>query len=221
MIIFTAIMGSSRDRLHPAVAPPDPAGRPSRFVCFTDDPGLKADGWEILPPKWRHADPRRTSRWHKFMPHILFPGEPFSLWHDGTNQLTANPWSLVDQFLVGEREIAVCRHPDRSCVYQELEMCIRLHYDTEAIMRKQVDRYREEGYPPRRGLFEMALVLRAHTKQIIEFNEAVWREINVGSVRDQLAVNYVAWKLGLVAAYFPGYRGASPFFKFYPHQKGA
>jgi hypothetical protein len=221
MIVYTAMIGSARDNLRPIIARPDGRGRKVEYVCFSDIATLTVPpGWEIRAPLWRHDHPRRTARWHKTMAHAALGADvQHSLWIDATQQLLVNPWELVDRYLVDGRDIAVFRHPQRSCVYQELTECIRLRYDDEATMRKQVDRYEEEGYPAGQGLFEMSAVLRAHTPRIREFNEACWREIHTGSLRDQLCVNYVAWKMKLPVAFMAGHRVASPYFKFYPHER--
>jgi hypothetical protein len=222
VVVFTAITGAKRDQLRPIVAPADSNGRPIQYVCFTDIADLTIPaGWEIRAPRWKHRDPRRTSRWHKIMAHAAIGEETkHSLWLDGSMQLLVNPWNLVDE-LLADREIAIFRHHERNCVYHELEMCLRLHRDNPKPMQTQIDRYREEGYPPRRGLWETAAVLRAHTPAMRTFNELWWREVEYGSVRDQLSVNYVAWKQSVSAAYFPGTAFSSPNFKFYPHQPGA
>jgi len=222
LIVYTAIISTDRDTLRPVITPPDPAGRPIQHVCFTDNPQITAPGWEIRAPLWKHDHPRRTARWHKMMAHASLGSDTeFSLWLDATHQLHANPWELVDTYLTDNRDIAVFRHPQRSCVYDELEECVRLAYDDEPTMRRQVDRFREEGYPPNQGLFEMAALLRRHSPLIQQFNERCWREMHFGSYRDQLCVNYVAWKMKLPVTYLPGCRVANPFSKFYPHKPPA
>jgi Protein of unknown function (DUF616) len=220
VIVYTTILGSHRDRLRAIVAPADPQGRPVRYICFTDVLGpQEAYGWELRSPLWKHPNPRRASRWHSINAHLaLGDGIPHSLWQDASLQLETNPWELVDRYLTDARELATFRHPERSCIYQELETCLRLRLDDAAVMRKQVDRYREEGYPPGRGLFEASALLRTHTPRVRQFNEMWWREVAFGSVRCQLSVNYVAWKLNLPFAYLSGSRICSPYFKFYLHQ---
>jgi hypothetical protein len=223
VIVYTAIMGSGRDTLREIVSPPDAQGRQVQFVCFSDflGAGDAPPGWEIRPPLWKHPNPRRMARWHKFMAHVAL-GEAidFSLWMDGTQQPLVNPWDLVDRYLTPDHAIALCRHPERACVYQELEMCLRLALDDAETMRRQVERYREEGYPAHHGLFETTAILRSHSPLSREFNERCWREINYGSVRDQLCVNYVLWKMQLTPTIMPGQRINSLYFKFYPHQRG-
>jgi len=39
---------------------------------------------------------------------------------------------------------------------------------------------------------------------MVQLNEAWWREIEAGSVRDQLSFNYCAWRLGFAYRTFPG-----------------
>ena len=62
-------------------------------------------------------------------------------------------------------------------------------------MRKQVDRYRKAGYPADNGLVSGAIIFRKNASPTVKkINEDWWREIESGSVRDQLSFDYVAWK---------------------------
>jgi hypothetical protein len=220
MIVYTAIIGNPGDCLRPIVAPPDPQGRIVQYVCFTDQPTSAAPaGWEIRPPIWRHDNPRRTARWHKVMAHVALGDRvEHSIWMDATHQLEVNPWMLIERYLIEGRDIALFRHPLRSCVYQEHQVCARMRLDDETTMRNQMDRYRQDGYPPGRGLFEASAVLRVHSTRIREFNERWWQEIDRGSLRDQLSVNYAAWKLRIPVAYLAGCRAINPYFNFYRHR---
>ena len=87
-------------------------------------------------------------------------------------------------------------------------------------MKKQVERYKIEGYPENLGLSECTVILRRHTNQIKEFNEAWWEEIKNGSRRDQLSFDYVARKMNLKVNYFAGHlRAENYLFKRNFHNK--
>ena len=75
-----------------------------------------------------------------------------------------------------------------------MKACTGQHKDDPDIMRKQVDRYMQAGYPEHHGLVETTVLLRWHTPRVAEFNAAWWTELTNGSLRDQLSFNYVAWK---------------------------
>lgn len=231
LVVYTAIIGNTRDVPRPIVAPRSDGSRETRFVCFTDaDRCLPSQrgGWEMRPPYWEHAtSSRRTARWHKVNAHLLFDRDGdcgFSLWHDGTHQLTIDPWWLVAIYLTGgyehnDADLATFRHPDRDCVYAELDACLRLRKDDPAVMRDQVERYRAAGYPRHAGLFETSAVLRRHCPATQAFNDAWWAEIAAGSCRDQLSVNWAARRTNVQYSIMEGRRDRSPYFNFYPHHR--
>jgi hypothetical protein len=222
LYVYTAITGRFDNQLRPPENFTDPQGRPIKFVCFSDCIFSAPDPWILLPPVWEHEQPRRTARYHKVMPHEVLPDASFWLWMDGNQQLVTNPWGLVDDILKGERsgaKLATYKHPDRCCVYEELEACIRMKKDDPKLMRAQVTRYRQEGYPKENGLAETTVMLRRNTKAVCKFNERWWKEIVQGSLRDQLSFDYTVWTLGGDNYnYIPGQRDRPQFFRYFPHR---
>lgn len=220
LVVYTCITGGkATDGLKAVIAPQDDARRKVRYVCFTDSlteqEGLDL-GWEILPPLWRHEkDHRRTSRWHKVNSHRCFDN-PLVLWHDATHQLCVNPWEIVDKHL-GASHVASFKHPQRDCVYDELQACLHLKKDDPTVMAMQVNRYRMMGYPAHHGLLETTLTLRRNELVTRRFNDLWWREIVEGSVRDQLSVGYALWKSEARVAIVPGSRTTCKYFNFTPH----
>jgi hypothetical protein len=203
LIVYTAIFGAIPDVLR---APRGLRADPSvGYVSFSDAREARAKPpWETRPAAFVDPDARRMARYHKTLSHVLFPEATYTIWHDGNIRLKVDPWKLVDEHLGSGVDVASFRHRDRGCVYEELEACIRLGKDDPALMTAQIERYRAAGYPDRNGLAETGVLVRRHTARVREFNEAWWREIENGSVRDQLSFDYVRWRLGLAQAYLPG-----------------
>jgi len=221
MITYTAILGGFPNKLHQHGGTQD-----EDFFAFVDCPPgeeptltlqeAQHDGWWLRRVAVEDQ-PRRTARQLKILAHKTFPHAEYTLWVDGCLTPLTPMWKLVDQFL-DNHDICVFEHMERSCVYRELEACIRLKKDDPQIMRDQVNRYRRDGYPYNHGLGETTAVLRRHNKVTQALNEAWWREIEQGSMRDQLSFNYVCWKLGVEYATFEGNRVKSPHFKHRPHR---
>jgi hypothetical protein len=140
-----------------------------------------------------------------------------TLWIDGSQQIKAAGLLDSSSLWCGARAMASFKHPDRTCVYQELQACCRLAKDNAELMRQQVSAYRASGYPPFNGLVETACVLRKSTAEIAQFNAAWWRELAEHSYRDQLSFNYIAQRCGLKYGVIPGCRSYSPFFEYVPH----
>ena len=217
LVVYTAICGGFLPCIPGPRVPSDPSERPVRYVCFSDGLTAIPRPWELRPLRWEHRnDPRRTARFHKLMSHQLFPEARLTLWHDASHYLLVNPWSLVDRHLPEGLDLATFRHPLRNCLYRELGACIRLDKDDQTVMRRQVTRYLEQGYPLEHGLNETTVLLRRHTRLIRKLNRYWWWQIRTGSRRDQLSFNYVLWRLRAEShlGCIPGSRDNSPYFQW-------
>jgi len=200
-----------------------------RYVLFTDavqslerfQSRHTTVSWELHPLRWRHPlCSRRTARWHKLHSHLV-TDTTYSVWVDGSQKIKARPLGAdLVQPLMHQEVLAAFKHPDRTCVYQELQACRRLRKDNPQLMQRQINRYQLEGYSPFHGLAETACVIRERQEEVIAFNELWWEQLEKYSLRDQLSFNYTAWRLGLRYGYVPGHRSASPFFDFVPHGHG-
>lgn len=200
-----------------------------KFVLYTDSlqstdqPRIRKTDeieWELRPLLWQHPlSLRRSARWHKINSHLLPDVAEYTMWLDGSQRIKRV--SLLSEVLAplqGRFDLATFKHPDRTCVYQELNACIRLQKDNPTLMRQQTEKYQKEGYPPYFGLVETSCVVRRSCPHVTEFNKLWWDELNSRSHRDQLSFNYVAWKLKQSYGRIPGSRAKSAFFEFVPHK---
>lgn len=165
------------------------------YILFTDAPTVKSDFWNVRHVRSKFHDPRRDARMYKWLIHRFVDAE-YSLWVDSNITIEADIEELIEKYLKNA-DVAIHRHGLRDCLYQEADICFEHKLDYRELIESQMKRYRSDGYPENNGLFETRVVLRRHTEQISEFNEAVWIELCRGSARDQICVNYVAWKLGI------------------------
>lgn len=216
-VVYTAITGGFKNQLR---APLNmlPKDADVEFVCFSDCVFEAPAPWKIFPPTWEHDDPRRTARYHKLLPHRLFPDAEYWLWMDGNQQLTASPWELVDRY-VAEHDFCTYKHPDRKNIHEELGACIRMEKDDNTVMRAQVQGYERDGYNSRNDtLFETTAVLRRNTPKIQFVNERWWTDLKSGSVRDQLSLPPVLWKAEQKCAIMEGQRDKPVHFKYFAHR---
>ena len=174
------------------------------FIMFTDNPKLKSKTWKIvqLPPAI-FKDSRRQARMVKWLIHKFVPEYEYTLWIDSNVQLRTPVIELIRSYLY-KNDIAVFKHKDRNCVYEEAKDCLLQKLDYDDIITEQMANYATEDYPKDNGLTETTVVLRRHTKEIEQFNEALWAELCLHSKRDQLCFDYMVWKLGLKVENFPG-----------------
>lgn len=121
-------------------------------------------------------------------PKILshkYTTDEYSIWIDANVYLThEEEWYY--QFLE-DYDIALLKHPLRSCVYAEAEVCKKFKKGDPAKIDEQIDKYRKQGYPENNGLAQCSMIIRRHTPKLIQLNEAWWAEITRYSYRDQLS----------------------------------
>jgi len=208
IVVYTAISGNY-DVLKPQ---PHTASAGASFIAFLDQ-AIEAPPWRSHPIHTGFADPNRNAKIHKLLPHTYFPNASYSLWIDGsvTIQFAHSISRLIERYLAA-CDLVVFQHRMRTCVYQEASICLQRRLDDPAVIWQQICRYTRAGYPANAGLAECPVILRRHTPAVNAFNEAWWEEITHSSRRDQLSFNYVARKLGLRYAIFPGDIHANPLF---------
>jgi len=148
---------------------------------------------------WRKVEVQRTmsreARWHKLHPHKILPEYEVSVWIDGNIDIRVQIKPLIKRWL-RYANMAMFAHPEgRKCIYQEYKACKRLKKDDLKTMEQQIKRYRADGYPEGIGLSMTGVLVRRHNEpDVKKAMEGWWKEIENGSIRDQLSFNYVAWK---------------------------
>jgi len=166
----------------------------ARFVAYVNAVH-DTTTWEQRPAYDGFLSARRNSRAHKILSH-QFCDTVYCIWIDGNVALRIEPASLVQKVL-GRFDFAVFKHPERSCIYEESDSCILRGLDDPAIIRRQMAKYANNGYEHDQGLAEANVIIRRHTKPVIEFNNSWWAEYCSHSVRDQISFMYAAAQVGL------------------------
>lgn len=161
-------------------------------------------------------DPTRNARMVKVLSH-LFINDEWSLWTDGTIALKKSPEEILEKYK-DRGDIVTFKHRVRNCAYDEGVAVLAGRRDTNReIVEEQMAYYRSEGYPEQNGQFETGCFLRHHTPEVKRFNEFWWAQICRFSKRDQLSVNYAAWKLGIKVGNFDGNLDENEEFTIFPH----
>ncbi len=231
LIVYSCVSGSY-DNIHDTLlegkVSPEPGIRyvlytdnlPSPFPCLVQKPGSNIE-WDLRPLVWKTDCPVRTARYHKCLPHRVLEPHKKSLWIDGSLVFKeVRPLSdIVNPALGDNFSLATFKHPDRACIYQEELACLKYRKDDPTTMRRQMQAYQADGYPPFSGLVETACVARRNNDECAAFNEGWWEQIERHSRRDQLSFNYVCWKQGMSYSHLPGHRFKSPYFRHVNHKR--
>jgi hypothetical protein len=167
------------------------------YICFTNSvsPGFRGH-WEVreIPPVLAGLDQTRKARALKVLPHIFLKEYETSIWIDGTIEIMKSPSEFMMDNTSPSDILAISYHPDRCCVYEEKEACLRFSKDDPKILNKQVKKYKEEDYPENWGMVQSGIIYRKNLPEVQEFCNLWWEQILRFSKRDQLSFNYVLWK---------------------------
>lgn len=207
LTVYTSIIGN-----YDTLNKPNFKGK---YVVYSDLIS-QSKGWEVKRALTPFKDPTRNARMYKILPHQFIKTE-WSLWIDGSIDLLVSPDKILKKY--GWSDIVMFNAVEYNCIYIEGEKVIELNKDNAETVNLQLDKYRKEGFPKNYQLTATGCILRHHTKKVEQFNNAWWSELCRHSRRDQLSVDYTAWKLGINFGYFDGNIYDSPEFILRPHRK--
>lgn len=169
------------------------------YICFTDDPQLRSDAWDVLLSPRTGPDlgleQKKYAMKHMILGHQYLAGYDLSLSMGAQLVLNCHLDELLrDSFTAGD-EMMLCFHPERDCVYDEAAVCKALLLDDPACIDAQMQRYRAAGYPAHNGLYSTGIMARWHKSENVRaVCELWWEEYLSGSRRDQLSLNYALWR---------------------------
>lgn len=197
LVVYSTIFGQTNP-LHDPACPGS-----TRFVMFTDQ-DICSTNWEVVkvPPLER---PKRECRKHKQPSHLVFPDADVTLWIDAAFRLLVDPLEIVERF---PHEFVAFRHPARQRISQEAGAIIRAGKALRGPIMDQLAAYNAQGWdtPANRQkvLTNGGFLLRRHTERVKAFNELWHHEVQTRTLRDQMSIDYCAWKAGLGITHLPG-----------------
>lgn len=179
MIVYTASFGGRR-------MAPNQAWPGCEMHCFSDIQPPKCWHWHKVRDQGSDDANTRAARKLKAFPWAAFGDDwDSALWLDANYQLTRDPRSMPG-------DMAIHRHRDRDCVYEEARICTRVGKDAAGVIAEQTGRYMDAGYPEHNGLWETAILFRRNTEAVKALCKDWWQEIESGSRRDQISLPVVA-----------------------------
>jgi len=190
--IYTALTNTYDQIYAPKVNPSN-----LDYYLFTDNiRDLETNIWNVKKINFQYRDPRRLAKLFKIFPHHLFPNYDYSIWVDASIEILNDLNDLINEYLKNNEDfISFFKHPKRTCIYEEKKYLVSLGYDNKTVLEKQVNRYRDIGYPSQNGLIAGGVIIRKHNHRdckIMMYNW--WKEIDQYSSRDQLSFNFICWK---------------------------
>jgi hypothetical protein len=190
MVIYTAIFD-----YYDELKPPTVITEGWKYVCYTNNPLLKSDVWEVRYVKNKVLSGAKAARIIKirFFDYIK---DELSIWCDASMQINVDLNKFVKQY--HKKDFTLLYHPSRDCTYMEAAACIKLNKDDATTINKQINQYHKEGLPKFNGMVQTGLMIRTNTYEVREHCKKWAIEVLKHSKRDQLSFNYCLWKYNLI-----------------------
>ena len=172
------------------------------YVLFTDDLNVEGKSVWAKRPISNELPVRetgnQTNRRYKLHPFDSFPGYDYAIYIDGNVRIMSDITALYRCAEQAKLGVAMHRHAQRSCLYEEALWCEYNHRGNQEKMRLQIDAYRREGMPESFGLWEATIIVTDLKNPLARQALSLWWEeySRWGSGRDQIAFPYVLWKNG-------------------------
>ncbi|MEW9804834.1 cupin domain-containing protein [Mesorhizobium sp. ZMM04-5] len=161
------------------------------FICFTDDPTLTSPTWQIRVVKPLFpADPVRSQRAIKLLPHKFLPDFDASLYIDNSVLLKVKPEEILQRYLASS-PFALFWHSDRPTLTEEFHAVAHAGYDDVRRVAEQFAHY-SATFPELldNRPFWAAILLRRHADPLVRHTMEIWRDhVLRYSRRDQLSFN--------------------------------
>lgn len=166
------------------------------YICFTDDPGLTSDIWQIrLISKFaqdEQPNKQRLQRRIKILAHEYLPEYRFTIYIDGSTVQMLD-FNMLLQEIGYKGGMALKQHGRRNCIYEEVAACIKLNKDSRTKLLLQMSCYRGKGYPNNNGLYESGILIRENCPAVNGICTAWYSELVAHSLRDQISLPIVMW----------------------------
>lgn len=180
-ILYTAIIGNY-DRLFPV---PPKLSKGWKLRCFTDQEALQCNRWEIVKVSSDGLPDVAMSRKIKILSHQYVKEADISIWIDGAIKVIGSLDDFVERF--PGSNFVISRHPDRNCVYEEMDACVKHKKADPSKIVVQRKKYLEMGFPANFGLAQAGVILRRNTERVAEVNSLWWGfTVRFGTWRDQI-----------------------------------
>ncbi len=213
-VVFTALFGRY-ETLNELTVLRNPT---TKYVCFTDDPSLTSETWEILLVNSTEKEsPSRASREIKMLGHKYFPEGTRSLYIDNTVRLKVDGAVVLEDWLK-ETDIAFMRHYSRETVRGEFFVCSAYGLDEQERIWEQY-KYYSQNYPtvlqqrPHWG----GMIARINSAKTDKFMETWKQQFDAFTKRDQLSINASSMISGIKIATIDGENDSSKWHKWPVH----
>jgi len=146
---------------------------------------------------------RRNAKIYKILPFCFLPSYDYYVYVDSGHILETDPEELIEKYLK-DSDIAVFKHPERDCAYEEGEEVKKIEFDTKELIEQQLNFYTEVNFPRHFGLYELPARIQRNTEKTQTMSLLWWELICKFSSRDQISFPFALYKTNIKPSILPG-----------------
>lgn len=176
------------------------------YYCFTNNKNLISKTWNIIYIQNEGLDNVRLARKIKTIGYAPILNEyDISIWKDSNIVMKQPLKKFVDTMCnLKKYDLIMLKHPDRDCVYDEIDFCIKDQKDNIKNIRNQLEFYQQQNFAKHQGLPASGLFIKKNNNPIVKKTMEDWfNMIEKNSFRDQLSFTYCAIKNNVKIDYLP------------------
>lgn len=184
VVVFTVITGGYDTLIKPYK---DPG---FRYICFTDNPEIEPNGWEIKLIPESFDSPVRLQRFYKLLPPNFLDCD-ISVYVDANFHIYRSLRPLVSAYNPGG--VLTVKHHARTTIEEEARQIISLGKDSIRNVNRHLQMLKRLNVPNKCGMYESGLMIRDNSDQVRKFNAKWYELLSNGSHRDQLSMGPAAY----------------------------
>lgn len=167
------------------------------YKLITNNHNLKTNDWEIeyIPEELENKyNNKELNRYYKMHPFIHDEYD-YSIYVDGNIDIISTI-SDLEEFLNKEIGIAMHKHKDNDCVFEEAELCKILKKGNKKEIEKLMKEYSDKNMPHKYGLPECNIIMTdLKNDRANKIYDEWWGKLQKSKCeRDQLVFPYILWK---------------------------
>lgn len=192
IVVFTGISGN-----YDSLKLPEHLDKRFDYVLFADVVTDHSGIFTVKPLPHKDKDKTKESRFVKTHAHTLLKHYDVAIWVDASIIIAGDIYPMVEEFIHSKKPMAAIPHPQRTNIYDEAEACLERGKDKASLIRRQLRRYKKEGFDGE-GLIESGFMMfRPKDRKTAATLDLWWKHIRQFSKRDQLSLPYAIYKTGL------------------------
>ena len=181
--VYTCMIGGF-DKIPKKIDSPDEYD----FFYITNQKNIIIKSSNVIYTSFFHRSERRTNRFFKILPHLIFESYSSSIYVDA-NLILKEKSNILFHKLSDKVNFITFDHNKRKCLYEEVNECILWSKDSKHKLLAQKKTYRKKNMPVNYGLFLGSVLIRNHN-EIINFSKFWWNQYEKFSARDQISLAY-------------------------------